>query len=114
HDQLAGDGEGRVAAQVVLDQGEREVDAGRDPGRGGEVAVLDEDRVGVDRDVRVLGGEVVAALPVGGDRAPGQQPGLGQQERAGADRRQPSRAWRVAPEPAYQVGVAADGARPPR
>jgi hypothetical protein len=112
HDQLAGDGEGGVAAEVVLDQGEREVDAGRDPGRGGEGAVLDVDRVGIDGDVRVLGGEVVAALPVGGDRPPGQQPGLGQQERAGADRRQPPRPGRVAPQPADQVRVAAAGAFP--
>ena len=30
HDQRAGDGKGRVATQVVLDQGKREVDPGGD------------------------------------------------------------------------------------
>ena len=47
-DQPAGDGVGELGAVVVLDEGEGEVDAGGDAGRGPAVAVADVDAVGVD------------------------------------------------------------------
>src|SRR5580704_1123534 len=45
HHQMPGDVQGRVAAEVVFYQGQREVDPGGDARRGGDVPVPDEDRV---------------------------------------------------------------------
>lgn len=62
---MTGDGEGHVPAQVLLDQGEGEVDAGGDTGGGGDLTVADVDGVGVDLDGRVGTGERGAVRPVG-------------------------------------------------
>ena len=90
HDQPARGLERRRAAEVVLDQREREVHARRHPGRGVEVAVAHVDVVGLDGDRGVLLGEPVAARPVGGGAAPLEQAGRSQQERPGADGAHPA------------------------
>ena len=56
HHQPLGDGLGDLAAVVLLDQGERQVDPGRDTGRAPGVAVADVDRVGVDHELGGAGG----------------------------------------------------------
>ena len=45
HHQVPGDVQGRVPAEVVFHQGQREVDPGGDARRGGDVPVPDEDRI---------------------------------------------------------------------
>src|SRR6185437_1501706 len=82
-----------------------------DAGRGGDVPVLDEDRVRVDLDGRVLVPQGRALRPVGG-RAPAvEQAGLGEEEGAGANRGDTAGPRRVRPDPADEVRVAAPGAR---
>ena len=91
HHQVARDGVGRLVALVLLDQREREVDAGGDAGGGEDAPVPDVDRVRVDGH----GGEAAAqrrgVLPVRGGPAALQQPGAAERERAGADGRDPAR-----------------------
>ena len=48
HDQPAGHRLGHLDPEVVLDEGQREVDAGRHPCAGPVLAVADVDGVGVD------------------------------------------------------------------
>ena len=101
--QPAGDGERGLVAEVVLDEREREVDARGDSGGGEDVAVTNEDRVGFDPNSRMTARECLARGPVSG-RAPAvEEPGGGEHEGAGADRRDPGaasrrwlRAWAVA------------------
>ena len=65
HHEPAGARLGDLDAVVVLDEGQRDVDAGGHAGRRPDVAVARPDRVGVDVDGRVLGGEPLGARPVG-------------------------------------------------
>jgi hypothetical protein len=81
-DEVAGDGQREVPSEVVLDQGQRQVHAGGDAGRGVHVAVAHEDRVGVHLNGRERVGEEVAHRPVGGGPAAVEQTGPGQQEGA--------------------------------
>ena len=85
HDEPAGARLGDVDTVVVLDEGERDVDAGGHAGRRPHVAVAGPDRVGVDVDVGVLGGEALGAGPVGRRPPAVEQAGGGEQERAAAD-----------------------------
>ena len=64
-DQPAGDLDGDLAAEVLLDQRQGEVHAGGDAGRGPDVAVADEDRVGVDGELGVAAGELGRSTPSG-------------------------------------------------
>ncbi len=105
HHQVPGDVQGRVAAEVVFYQGQREVDPGGDARRGGDVPVPDEDRVLLDLDPRVSRGERAAVGPVGGHPPPVEQPGLGEQESARAHRDQAVRLTAVRAQPAGQFGV---------
>ena len=86
HDQPPGDGLGNVGAEVVLDECDREVDPGGHPGRGPDRAVAVVQGVGLDPHGRVPVGQLRRSRPVGGDRAPVQQTGGGQHERARAHR----------------------------
>ena len=82
-----------VAAEVVVDEREREVHARGHAGRRPHVAVAHEDRIGVDGHVGIAGARgrsharqcVVA-------RRPSSTPGGREQERAGAHRRDPAAA----------------------
>jgi hypothetical protein len=110
HDEVAGDGEGGVAADVLLDEREGEVDAGGDTGGGGDVSVADVDGVGGDLDRRVVAGQLGAVRPVGGRPAAVQEARLGEQDRAGADRDQAPRARAVLAQPGDDLGGGVPGA----
>src|SRR5438093_956586 len=86
HDQLAGDAERELAPVVLLDEREGQVHAGGDAGRGVDAAVVQEDRVALDGDLRVPPRQLVAHQPVRGGPPAVEQPGLGQEEGPTADR----------------------------
>ena len=84
-------GEGR--AVVLLDQREREVDAGADAGRGDDGAVPHVQGVGLHGDTRIALGEQRGLAPVGRRLAAVQQPDLGKQELAAAFARSNGDDW---------------------
>ncbi len=77
HHQLPGHRQSRPFALVLRHQGEGQVQAGADAGPGPQSAPVgaDEDRVGVDRHLGMVGGELRGGRPVGGRRPPVQQAG---------------------------------------
>jgi len=82
--QVARRGEGEGVPVVLLDEGQGQVHARGDARRGPDVAVADVDRLRVHPQPRVAVRELGAVAPVR-RRAPAvQQPGRGQDERAGA------------------------------
>jgi hypothetical protein len=86
-DEVTRDVAGELGAVVGLDEREAEVDPGGDARGGMDGAVVDEDRVRVEGDLRVGAGELGGDLPVGGGAAAVEQPGRGEDERADAHRR---------------------------
>ena len=82
----ARDLERRRAAEVVLDEGEREIHPRRHAGGGVDVAVAHEDRVGSTVTCRVTARRAPRSRPSAWWPAPVEQAGLGQQEGAGAHR----------------------------
>ncbi len=108
--QVPGDGEGDVPVQVLLDQGERQVDAGGHAGRGGDVSVADVDGLRFHGDGRVVAGEPVAVGPVGRRPAPVEEPGGGEQDGARAHRDQARCARAVGAQPVDQPRVGGTGA----
>ncbi len=109
-DQMPGDGQREVPAEVLLHQGQREVDTGRHARGGGQVAVPYVDRLGFHVHRGEPLGEGAAEHPVGRRAAAVQQPGLGQQQRSAAHRDLPPGAVRVAAQPVDQPGVGGTGA----
>ena len=105
HHQPAGDGLGDLDAVVVLDERQRHVDAGGDAGRRPHVAVAGPDRIGVDVDVRVLGGEPRRSRPVRRGPPAVEQPGGGEDERAAADADDPPGPTGQLPDGGDQLGV---------
>ena len=100
-----------LAAEVVLHQRERQVHARGDAGGGPDVAVADEDRIGIDPHPRVALRQAVAPHPVG-RRAPAvEQPRLGEQEAARADRSEPPHARRETADAADQRPIVERRAR---
>src|ERR1700761_8617816 len=83
--QGAGDVTGKLSAVVAFDQGEGEVDAGGDAGRGEDRAVLYVDRVGHHRNRRVRAGQYVRVPPVRSRPAVVEQARRGEYERSRAD-----------------------------
>src|SRR5258708_5322425 len=84
-DEMARHAQGHGAAEILLDQSQRQVDAGGDAGGGPDLAVAQEDRVGLDGDAGVAPLQGVAGAPMR-DSAPSvEQARLRQQEGAGAD-----------------------------
>ncbi len=81
---------GGLRAEVVLDEGQGQVDAGGDAGRGPDVAVPDEDALGVELHLRVAAAEIVRAVPMRGGAAAVEQTGLGEEVGARADAGDPS------------------------
>ncbi len=88
--QPARDGQRHLVAHVVLHQCQGQVDAGGDPGRGEHVAVTHEDRVGIDMNLGVPAGKRLTCGPVGGGAPSLEESCGGEQEGAGADRRDPT------------------------
>ena len=76
---------GDRAAQVVLDQRQRQVDAGGDAGRGPDLPLAHEDPIGLHPDPRIAPSEVVGAAPMRRRPLAVQQARFGQQIGAGAD-----------------------------
>ena len=85
HHEPAGDLLGDLDAEVVLDEGQGDVDPGGHAGRRPDVAVARPDRIGVDVDLRVAGGEAVGAGPVGGHAAAVEQADGGEHVGPAAD-----------------------------
>lgn len=110
-DQMAGDGERGVAPQVLLHEREGEIDPGGDTGRRHHPAVANVDGPGVDLDGRVVAGEPVAVLPVGGRAQTVQETRGGEQERSRADGHQPFGARPVHAQPVGQTRIRGAGAR---
>ena len=73
--QMASDRQRGVAVEVFLDQRQREVHAGGDAGGGPDVAVAQEDRLGVDPHRGVQAGELGGRRPVSGGAAAVEQAG---------------------------------------
>jgi hypothetical protein len=89
HHAPAGGPVGHVGADVAADDVQAQVDAGGHAGRGQDVAVVDEEDVGVELHLREPAAEALGVGPVGGGRAAVEQPGRGQHEGAGADGHHP-------------------------
>lgn len=81
-----------ILAEIVLDEGEREVDAGGNAGRGPDIAIVNEDAVRIDADPRIAASEIVRACPMRGGAAAVEQPCFRQQIGARADAGDPPRA----------------------
>ncbi len=87
--QLPSDGPGDVRAEILLDHGQREVDARSHPGRGPDRAVDDEDAVCLNLHLREASPQVARGVPVRRRAAAVEQPGFGEDERTGAGRGDP-------------------------
>ena len=84
--QLTGQVRGHFAPVVLADDMEAEVDAGRTTGSREDVALIDKEHAGVDRDVRIATGQFVTVGPVGGGPSPIEQSRLRQDKGAAAER----------------------------
>src|SRR6516164_6790538 len=62
-------------AEIIGDQRKCQVDAGRDPGRGPDLAVPGEDAVGLDVDQRIGAGQYGCTTPMSGGTATVEQSG---------------------------------------
>lgn len=106
HHQLPGHPHRGLAAEILRDQREGQIQAGGEPGAGPHVTVADEDRVGVHRDRRMFGGELAGGRPVCGGTFAVQQTGVREDVRADAYRgHSPGAAGRSAhPVHYYRIG----------
>ena len=107
-DEVTGDRQRRLPAQVVLDEGEREVHPGGHPGGGPDVTVADEDRLGVDADAGVATGELGRRDPVSRCAAVVEQTGGGEGEGPGADGGDAAGAAGAGGDPVEHGAVAAE------
>ncbi|GAA2482399.1 hypothetical protein GCM10010276_19490 [Streptomyces longisporus] len=89
YDRAAGDLVGDGGAVVAAHHVQAQVDAGGDAGRGQDVAVVDEQYVRVDVDLREEALQLVGLRPVRGRGAAVQVAGRGEDEHAGADGGEP-------------------------
>ena len=108
-DEIACDGECDVAAEILFDEGESEVDAGGDACRGPDRAVADEDRVGLDMHGGEAAGEFGAEGPVGHGAPPVEDTRGCEQESAGADGRDAAGGAGAGVDPAAERGVGGGG-----
>src|SRR5207302_10413602 len=99
------DRERGVAVEVLLHERERESHARRHPSGGPDVAVAQEDRLGVYLDARVAAGELGGREPVRGRTASLEQARAREQERARAHGGGAPGSARVAREPLDQHGI---------
>jgi len=74
-----------LGAEIVLHQSEREIDAGRDAGRRPDLAVADEDAIGIERHVRIPTPSMVRAVPVRRSAAAVEPSGFRQKKGSRAD-----------------------------
>lgn len=103
HDQVSGDVTRQVRTVVTLDEAECKVDTGGDTRGGEDVAILDEEGIGLDVDVGVGTREQLGVTPVSG-RAVSRKQACGcEYERAGANGNKPARAGAQQPDGLCQV-----------
>ncbi|GAA2810250.1 hypothetical protein GCM10020219_097720 [Nonomuraea dietziae] len=106
HDQFASHRQSRLLPMVLGHQRQRQVQAGADArARPDPAAGPHEDRVGVDRDVRVVSGQLRGGGPVRGGGQAVQQPCLGEDVRADAHRRHAARGGSGPPHPCHHLRV---------
>jgi hypothetical protein len=79
-------------SMIFRHETEREIHPGGDSRRGVDAPLLDEDRIGLDREPGVLAGEAGTARPVRGDALAVEEARFCQNERAGAYGSQPANA----------------------
>src|SRR5260370_10260216 len=79
-DEMARHAQGDRAAEILLDQSQRQVDAGGAAGRGPDLSLAQEDRVGLDDDSRVAPLQRIAGPPMRYGAPCVEQPRLRQQE----------------------------------
>ncbi len=96
-------GTGHLDPEVVLDERQREVDAGRHAGGGPHRAVANEDAVFLDADRRKTALQFARPQPVGRRPPAVQDSRVGQHERAGADAGQAPRGLERVPDQAHQL-----------
>jgi hypothetical protein len=80
HDELLRGVACDLRAEIVLDEREREVDTGRDARGGPDLAIADEDAIGLECHVRIAPPEMLRAAPVRRRAAAVQPSGLGQEK----------------------------------
>ena len=112
HHQPAGDELRDIGAEVVLHQGQGQVDARRDPGARPDGAVANVDRVGIHHHRGVVAGELRCPGPVRGDPPTVEDPGFGGQERPGAHGGHPSGARGGTAHPVDEPRVVSGGLDP--
>ena len=109
HDEPPRDLERDSSAQILFDQREREVHAGRDAGRGDHVLVPHEDGIGLDLHLWEELLELFAASPVGGRALAVQDASACEEERPRAHRRDAPRGLRSARDERDQAAIAEQG-----
>jgi hypothetical protein len=95
-----------VGAQIVFDQGQRQIHPRGDAGRGDDLSVAHPDAIGLDVQAGKFAGQLLGAAPMGGDAAAVEQTGLGQQEGPRANRAQPANPRSHSPQPAQKPPIA--------
>jgi hypothetical protein len=97
----------QAPTQILLDEAQDEIHAGRGAGRRVDGAIADEDRIGLDAHRGKALRQLVAEGPVRGRVAAVEQSGLGQHEGAGAQPHDAAGARRRPRQPADQLGIPA-------
>ena len=87
HHQLARHRERHLAAEISLDESQREIDPGGHASRCPDIAVANEDRIGIEADGRKAPGELGAASPMGDRAAAIEQAAVASRNAAAADGR---------------------------
>jgi hypothetical protein len=89
--------------QVFFDQRQRQIDAGGHSGRGVDVPVANEDRIGIESDGGKTFGHLPTKVPVRRRATTVEQAGGGKRERPATDRSDPPRRIRHFPEPGQEA-----------
>src|SRR5262245_46946285 len=104
-DQFARDRLRDLAAAILLDPREREVESRRDAGRGVDVSVFNPDRIRFDSNFGVAVCQFAAEFPMSGGALTVQQAGFGQKKRAYANGSKAANRWGGVPHPRRQSRV---------
>jgi len=103
--EVARGGQDRRVAEESADQEQAQVDPGHQPASGDQIAVIDDQAVGVEQHPGMARGEPGPGGPMGGGGTAGQQPGFGEQEGPCAHRAEQSAVPVPAQEPGAQAAV---------
>ena len=94
HDEPTRDIQGQLGAVIFLDKRKREVHAGTHARRRPHVAITHIDRISFDSASHAPGFEGFDGGPMGGGATSGEEPGVGEGERSGANADNALRLWR--------------------